>query len=223
MSKVRPQRVLRDTADFLNDIAQLQPGFRERADLLSVGLRHLEQHQQASTQTEERLSDQLREAQKALADARLELRLVQARHQAAITHAERDIENLKRDLSVARQETHQQIPNSAPAPTSSSTEEAALQRELQQLRRKINSPRFWTGTFAETFAESLASMDAVHEALEVATEAEVTSVFAEWQQEITSGVELFAEAGFDADLAEHLRRLLICQWVYLRWQEVTSP
>lgn len=219
MSRTRSDRTLREAADFLLDVGRLQPKFHQRAAELSAGLSQIEQqHKETLRQytlewerarrSQEHLRRSLAVAQSALGKAEAEL----SQAEETILALRRELEKADRSPAVVDK----------PPPPPSDPEVAALQRQLEQLRRKINSPRFWSGAFAETFAESLASMDAVHQALEVNSEAEVITVFHAWQKEIVGGVELFEEVGFDPDIAEHLRRLLICQWVYLRWQEVTS-
>lgn len=224
MSRTRSDRTLREAADFLLDVGRLQPKFHQRAATLSAELRQTEQEHQdalgrysreweAARKERDALQASVATLQDALKHAQADLRTAQA-------EAERATRALQQERT--RPQSHSIIHEVVSQPAPPDPEVEALRRQLEQLRRKVNSPRFWSGAFAETFAESLAGMDAVQQALEVDSAAEVTAVFRTWQREIVDGVELFGEVGFDPDLAEQLRRLLICQWVYLRWLEVTS-
>lgn len=219
MSRSRSERILRETTDFLLDVGRLQPKFSQRVTNLNTELQRIEQEHQEALQHYSHQWEAASKEQEALRAKLAATQIALANAEAALMVARSEAE---KNTQVLRQELENTLGNSQEVPQVTAQELAASQRQLEQLRRKINSPRFWSGAFAETFAESLASMDSVHQALEVESSAEVTEVFRSWQQEIVSGLELFDEAGFDADIAEHLRRLLICQWVYLRWQEVTS-
>lgn len=100
--------------------------------------------------------------------------------------------------------------------------DSEIMGQLQEFKRKVNRPRFWTAAFAECFAESLSAMDQAHRPLEVSTPEEVQAAFQGWHADMEAGLELFQKSGFDAEVAEGLRRDLICQWVYLRWLELTD-
>lgn len=220
MSRARAERAVREASDFLLDVARLQPKFHQRALALSAELRQTAQESQETLsrysrewETAHRERDALQANVAALNGA---LKQAQADLRAAQAEAERSTRALAQALQS------QPPPDVQDAPPRTDPEVDSLRRQLEQLRRKVNSPRFWSGAFAETFAESLAGMDAVHQALEVDSVTEVSAVFRTWQDEIVEGVELLGEVGFDPDLSEQLRRLLICQWVYLRWLEVTS-
>ena len=98
----------------------------------------------------------------------------------------------------------------------------ALTSQLEAIKAKIHRPRFWTAAFAEAFAESLAAMDKAHQPLEVALPEEIAHAFQQWHQDHEAALDLFLTSGFNADLAEELRRDLICQWVYFRWLELSD-
>lgn len=224
MSPAQSDRTLREAADFLLDVARLQPKFHQRAMTLSTELRRTEQEHREALSRYSREWAAARKEQEALraSVAALQDTLKKTRADLRAAQAEADRATRTIQQGLARPQAQPAVlvaavPSPVPDP-----EVELLRRRLEHLQRKVNRPRFWSGAFAETFAESLAGMDAVHQALEVDSAAEVTAVFRAWQQEIVDGIELLGAVGFDDDLAEHLRRLLICQWVYLRWQEVTS-
>lgn len=224
MSRTRADRAVREAADFLLDVARFQPKFHQRAVALSTELRQTEQEHQEALGRYSREWEAARKERDALQASVATLQDALKQAQADLRTAQAETERTTRALQQERAQPrpHPVVPVVAAPPPPTDPEVEALRRQLEQLRRKVNSPRFWSGAFAETFAESLAGMDAVQQALEVDSAAEVTAVFRTWQREIVDGVELFGEVGFDPDLAEQLRRLLICQWVYLRWMEVTS-
>lgn len=223
MSRARADRALREASDFLLDVARLQPKFHQRALALSAELRQTEQEHQEALGRYSREWENARRDRDALQAnvATLNGALKQAQADLRTARAETERATRALEQALAQPQPHPAV-HEAPPPPRTDPEVESLRRQLEQLRRKVNSPRFWSGTFAETFAESLAGMDAVQQALEVDSAAEVSAVFRAWQEEIVEGVELLGEVGFDPDLSEQLRRLLICQWVYLRWLEVTS-
>ncbi|PYE52045.1 hypothetical protein [Deinococcus yavapaiensis] len=166
-----------------------------------------------------KVHDENEDLRRSLREARAEADALQAQLQraAAFEDEARRATQLEGDLITARQELE--------ALRRGVTHDAAfvaLQAELERLQRRVHNPRFWTAAFAETFAESLASMDAVHAPLEGIDASDVLEVFAAWHAEVQEGVELLHTVGFDAALSEHLRRVLIVQWVYLRWLELTA-
>lgn len=223
MSRARADRALREASDFLLDVARLQPKFHQRALALSAELRQTEQEHQDALSRYSREWENARKERDALQASVDSLNGALKQVQADLRTSRAETERATRALeqALAQPQPHPPV-HETPPPPRTDPEVESLRRQLEQLRRKVNSPRFWSGAFAETFAESLAGMDAVQQALEVDSAAEVSAVFRAWQEEIVDGVELLGEVGFDPDLSEQLRRLLICQWVYLRWLEVTS-
>ncbi len=109
-----------------------------------------------------------------------------------------------------------------PAGLSTDAYLAQLTRHLNRLQTRMQRPNFWTGHFAEIFSESLAALDSAQQPLEVETDFEVQEVFNAWHTEIETTLADFERSGFEVVRAEHLRRLLLCQWVYLRWRELTA-
>jgi predicted nuclease with TOPRIM domain len=98
---------------------------------------------------------------------------------------------------------------------------AELEQENTRLNQKINNPRMWTSEFVKPFAESLEAMRNVYGATGLDRPRAVKETFQAWHQEIETTVMQLQEGEFEMTLSERARRILICQWVYLRWLEVS--
>jgi hypothetical protein len=145
-----------------------------------------------------------------------------ARQRTRAEVAESALETARQQLRRLEERQTATSPMSIGTAPSLPPEYERLLHDLEAFRMKIHRPHFWTAAFAETFAESLATMDRAHRPLEVTDPRELPTVFRAWHQELEAAVEQFVTDRFDPDLAEQLRRTLICQWVYLRWLELTD-
>ncbi|WP_034383095.1 hypothetical protein [Deinococcus sp. YIM 77859] len=170
---------------------------------------------------DERAAEELARVQRERDEAREALQATQAQLARLTQSQEPDWEERAEALQAQLEQAQQEL-RALQGNLESTPLVRALRRELELLQRRIHSPRFWTGTFAETFAESLEAMDSVHAALEGAAPADVPEVFRAWHGEIQAAVERFSSGVFDEALCEQARRILICQWVYFRWLEVTT-
>lgn len=214
---------VQEVIDLLNTLTATQPQHHRRgqqvAQALQVESRQradaLRQYEQEWKKLRERAETERRRADAAEQEVRrlqaqLEPLQEQVRAMAALQGLPEQVRALEAQVETARAEVQLQ------------PEFVALKGQLDAFRNKIYRPRFWTAAFAEAFAESLAAMDQAHRPLEVGSAEGVQAAFRAWHRDMEAGLDLFITSGFDPDMAEGLRRDLICQWVYLRWLELTD-
>lgn len=96
---------------------------------------------------------------------------------------------------------------------------ARLQQELNLLKARINGQDFWHREFALLLASDLDSLDGLIN--ETASPQDWTAVFALWHEEILEGLQGLAQRE-GPEQGEQVRRLVLAQWVYLRWLEVAN-
>lgn len=193
--------------DLERALAALRPAVARDAD-----------HARALAQTRQERDDALAE----LAEARRELAALRvAEPDGEALDLSDEVERLEAELRAAREELRalrEDIRNDPQV--------QEVRRRVEALEKRVHRPHFWTASFAATFAESVAVMQDAHAPLversEEAGSVDAVAVFRTWQAEVVAAVELARDGAFDLDLGEHARRLLVCQWVYLRWLELTS-
>jgi DNA repair exonuclease SbcCD ATPase subunit len=92
--------------------------------------------------------------------------------------------------------------------------------KLNQLEAKVTKPQFWKKEFVEPFAFALHEFNDIGGSSENDDPQAVRELFQTWHGEIEAQVIEFATNGFDLEACERLRRILLLQWVYLRWLEI---
>ncbi|HEX2863816.1 MAG TPA: hypothetical protein VHN99_04560 [Deinococcales bacterium] len=133
-----------------------------------------------------------------------------------LAELEEETANLRSELNEAHRELSRLRDEDA-----ARREVQALQADLDALRHRINHPGFWRADFAAAFDEDVEALQDIHEALQGDGPAAILPAFKAWHAEIERGVErLLQEGPYDASLNRQLRRILLEQWVYLRWVEV---
>jgi len=95
---------------------------------------------------------------------------------------------------------------------------ARLQQELDLLKAHVHRQDFWHKEFALLLAADLDSLDSSIN--ETASPEDWMAVFGLWHQEILEGLGRLAQGQGAEQDGEKVRRLILAQWVYLRWLEV---
>ena len=96
---------------------------------------------------------------------------------------------------------------------------------LGELEQRVTHPKFWTQEMVAPFSETLGAFDDVYGANAPEAPGEVLEQFGAWHRQVEETLGALLSGPFDLAACERLRRVLICQWVYLRWLEIsrTAP
>jgi len=97
-------------------------------------------------------------------------------------------------------------------------EVARLQQKLDRLYAHIHRQDFWRKEFALLLAADLDSLDNLIN--ETTGPEDWAAVFGIWHQEILEGLGRLSRGQGSEQDREKVRRLVLAQWVYLRWLEV---
>jgi rubrerythrin len=106
--------------------------------------------------------------------------------------------------------------------TSAEVKIQELEAANDKLNNQFRNPHFWPSTFARPFAESLEAMREVSGSSQLDSKETVAQTFKDWHAQIEEAATQTFDGTFDLARCERARRILICQWVYLRWLEVSS-
>jgi hypothetical protein len=93
--------------------------------------------------------------------------------------------------------------------------------ELQSVQSKISRASFWS-SIAKEFAESIEDFPAIQGSSAKDSNSAVIETVNAWQQEIQATFGRALAGHSDFDQTARARRILIAQWVLLRWLEITA-
>lgn len=94
-------------------------------------------------------------------------------------------------------------------------------QKLERLQRRFQREDFWHG-MAEEFAESLESFDSITGSIISEEPDEVLETVQDWHTQLAQTFENGMKGQAEQHATEHARRILIAQWVLLRWLEVSE-
>lgn len=95
------------------------------------------------------------------------------------------------------------------------------QKKLERVQKRVYREDFWRG-MVSGFAESIDSFPMIYGAEEQDTDAKTLSAISDWNIEIELILQMALQGQAESEDLERARRLLIAQWVLLRWLEVAE-
>lgn len=162
---------------------------------------------------DERLKYYEREWRKAIDRAEEAERLLdKASHER--DEAERQVKVLESAIEQVKEQRQELIDALKKTAADRERSEEHLKR-LQELRELVKSPQFWLDEVAAPFAHEIEMFDLVPQVARSSDRGDPSDMALE-------AAELLAQLAekFDLEKASYVRRLLLAQWVYLRWLEL---